>query len=91
VDKTASVAGGNFRAKRETNEVVVAIRAELAVEQLASGDLERLNKLSGLDESNVRHFFSPAKTGNKKLTSQTMIKSPSRISLFSDHIWRDGC
>ena len=32
VDKTASVTGGNFRAIRETNEVVVAIRAKLAVE-----------------------------------------------------------
>ena len=58
MDKTASVTGGNFRAIGETNEVVVAIRAKLAVEQLAGGDLERLNELSGLDESNVRQFLS---------------------------------
>ena len=32
VDETASVARGNFRAIWETNEVVVAIRAKLAVE-----------------------------------------------------------
>jgi len=58
MDKTASVTGGNFRAIWETDEVVVTVRAKLAVEQLAGGDLKRLNELSGLDVSNIRHPFS---------------------------------
>jgi len=49
VDKTASVTGGNLRAIRETNEVVVTIRAKFVIEQFAGGDLERLNELSRLN------------------------------------------
>lgn len=54
MDEAPSVAGGDFRTVRETNEVVVAIRAELAVEQFTGGDLERLEELSRLD---VRECF----------------------------------
>lgn len=48
MDETAPVAGGNFRTIRETDEVVVTVRAELAVEQFTGGDFERLNELSRL-------------------------------------------
>ena len=70
MDKTAPVAGGNFGAIGETNEVVVTIRAELAVEQLASGNLERLNELSGLEVSNLRHFFLSRERENKNLRAR---------------------
>jgi hypothetical protein len=56
VDESASVAGGNFRAIRETNEVVVAIRAELAVEKFTGRNLERLKELSRLDVRQCSSF-----------------------------------
>jgi hypothetical protein len=92
VDESASVAGGNFRAIRETNEVVVAIRAELAVEKFTGRNLERLKELSRLDVRQCSSFcFFSREKEKRNATSHTMTKSPSWISLFSDHIWRDGC
>lgn len=85
--ETASVAGGNFGAIRETDEVVVAVRPELAVEQFSSGDFERLNELPGLDEC----FFSRKEEERETLTSHTTTKSPSWTSLFLDHIFRACC
>ena len=67
MDKAASVAGGDFRAIGETNEVVVAIRAKLAVEQLPGGDLERLNELSGLVFQSFGIFFSRGDEKNRNL------------------------
>lgn len=64
MDKTASVAGGNFRAIRETNEVVVAIRAKLAVEEFTGGDLERLNELSRLGAYQMLIFFREERRGS---------------------------
>jgi hypothetical protein len=48
VDETAAVTGGNFGTVRETDEVVVAVRTEFAVEQFPGCDFERLNELSRL-------------------------------------------
>lgn len=90
MDETASVAGGNFRAIRKTNEVVMAIRAKFAVEQFAGGDLEGLKELSRLGVYRTFIFLLAARTKRETLTSHTMTKSPSWISLFWDHIWRGG-
>lgn len=57
MDETTTVTGGNFGTIRETDEVVVTIRTELAVEQFASGDFEGLNTLSCLYENQKLFFF----------------------------------
>lgn len=67
----------------------MAVRAELAVEQFAGSDLERLNELSRLGEHRTSPFlFSGKEKKRERLTSHMIIKSPSWISLFWDHIWR---
>ena len=89
MDKTASVTGGNFRAIGETDKVVVTVRAKLAVEQLASGDLKRLNELSSLDVSNVRYPFSRENRKQETYEPDNDQITVSNFSVLRPHLaWR---
>ena len=80
---------GNFRAIGETDEVVVTVGAKLAVEQLASGDLKRLNELSGLDVSNVCHPFSRENGKKETYEPDNDQITVSNFSVLRPHLaWR---
>ena len=88
MDETLPVSRSYFRAIWYTDKISMSICSKTAVEFFSFGDNERLQLFTGLIENLGVSGYEKKRVDleTKTLTSQTITRSPSAISLAVDHI-----